>query len=270
MSGVILTDTLEVLMDKNKTEHQYNQSDIIVEIESKMQKVVTAIYMVSDLIKRSDPIRQNIRDLSVKTLSVVSNIAILSPSRARKSITDAQNYIQQLINLLQVSVSVGFVSDMNFKLITDTLYFIKDDLNKKYSQVESNTIQSRNFHNRSIQEFTLPENLFDKDISKNNSSRKEHKSNGQNNTGTIMSNTQKKTQTIPNSINENKSHKPKRREENVLAVVREKGEVSVSQVAEEFPEVSEKTIQRILVKLVDMGQLNKTGEKRWSRYTIAQ
>jgi hypothetical protein len=242
-------------------------TDILIDIQAKMQKVVTAVYMVSDLIKKTDPIRQNMRFLSVKILARVSNITTASSSKARKEITEAQSLIEQLLGLLKVSVSVGFVSDMNFKLITETLIFIKDDLNKKYASLTEESTLSKNFHNRAIEEFTLPDNLFLKDLSKGKKDIKKTQE---------MSYKTEKTQsgqyTAPKPTKQRVVSQGNKtdRDEKVYNIVSQEGEVSVSDVADKFPEVSEKTIQRILVKLVDTGRLSKTGERRWSRYSIAK
>lgn len=58
------------------------------------------------------------------------------------------------------------------------------------------------------------------------------------------------------------------REEQILNIVRKKGEVMIKDVAPSIPGVSEKTIQRELLTLVSKGLLKKTGEKRWSRYEL--
>lgn len=60
------------------------------------------------------------------------------------------------------------------------------------------------------------------------------------------------------------------REEKIITVLKEMGESSIRTIAESLPSVSEKTVQRELITLVEKGIVNKIGERRWSRYQLAQ
>ncbi len=55
----------------------------------------------------------------------------------------------------------------------------------------------------------------------------------------------------------------------ILKLVKDNHEVSIKDIANHFPELSEKTIQRELVSFTESGVLKKSGERRWSRYSIA-
>lgn len=61
----------------------------------------------------------------------------------------------------------------------------------------------------------------------------------------------------------------KDRRESVLSVIREKGSVSIKDISTLIRGVSEKTIQRELSSLVESGVVKKTGERRWSVYSLA-
>jgi hypothetical protein len=60
------------------------------------------------------------------------------------------------------------------------------------------------------------------------------------------------------------------RESKIMDVVKAKGKVSIKDISEAMPETGEKTIQRALISLVTRGVLKKEGERRWSRYALAQ
>ena len=55
----------------------------------------------------------------------------------------------------------------------------------------------------------------------------------------------------------------------ILKLIKDNREVAIKDIVAYFPDVSEKTIQRELVYLSDSGVLKKTGERRWSRYSLA-
>lgn len=56
----------------------------------------------------------------------------------------------------------------------------------------------------------------------------------------------------------------------ILSTISARGESSIKDLTDIIKGCSEKTIQRELIALVDAGSLVKTGERRWSRYSIAQ
>jgi DeoR/GlpR family transcriptional regulator of sugar metabolism len=55
----------------------------------------------------------------------------------------------------------------------------------------------------------------------------------------------------------------------ILKLVKDNREVTIKDISNHFPGVSEKTVQREIVSLTESGILKKTGERRWSRYTLA-
>lgn len=61
----------------------------------------------------------------------------------------------------------------------------------------------------------------------------------------------------------------KDRRNKILELLRVKGPSSVSDLAEHVEGCSDKTIQRELVSMLSLGLLRKTGERRWSRYSVA-
>lgn len=59
------------------------------------------------------------------------------------------------------------------------------------------------------------------------------------------------------------------RRDTIVSFIKDKGRVSIKDVASVVTDVSEKTLQRELLSLVDEGELLKVGERRWSTYEIA-
>jgi DNA-binding Lrp family transcriptional regulator len=59
------------------------------------------------------------------------------------------------------------------------------------------------------------------------------------------------------------------RRENILALIHEKGRVSIKDISSSIKNCSEKTIQRELFALIQEGVLKKEGERRWSTYLFA-
>lgn len=62
---------------------------------------------------------------------------------------------------------------------------------------------------------------------------------------------------------------PRGRQEIILSVIKDKGSAGIKDISMRMPQVSEKTIQRELQGLVASGLVLKSGERRWSTYSLA-
>jgi DNA-binding transcriptional ArsR family regulator len=60
------------------------------------------------------------------------------------------------------------------------------------------------------------------------------------------------------------------RENKIIESVKGLGKVSIKDILDAVPDIGEKTLQRALISLVSRGVLKKEGERRWSRYSLAQ
>lgn len=60
------------------------------------------------------------------------------------------------------------------------------------------------------------------------------------------------------------------RSDSVLSVLRNGHSLSIKDIVSNMPEYSEKMVQRTLAEMVAAGKIKKEGEKRWSRYSLAE
>jgi DeoR/GlpR family transcriptional regulator of sugar metabolism len=58
------------------------------------------------------------------------------------------------------------------------------------------------------------------------------------------------------------------RRQSILDVVKQKREVTIKDISSVVLDCSEKTIQRELNDLLLQGLIKKTGERRWSKYSV--
>ena len=58
------------------------------------------------------------------------------------------------------------------------------------------------------------------------------------------------------------------RRSGILGILKTSGELSIRDIAAHLPEYGEKTIQRELTSLIQGGIVKRSGEKRWSRYSL--
>lgn len=60
------------------------------------------------------------------------------------------------------------------------------------------------------------------------------------------------------------------RSERIKTVLEAKPAATIKDIAEVITDVSEKTIQRELNSLIEKGQVSRSGERRWSRYSVTK
>ncbi len=206
------------------------------------ERLVAALYLVTNHIPLGEPIRISIRVGALRILEDV--LALRNEMR-----TDSQNVlacrasIRNQISLVRVLAVAGFLSIQNTNAMIDGLdelgVFLSasqnSPLSDTFSLSQESLLDIREGHVKDI--IPIKDRISLKDIpekSDNASLRK----------GLHV------------------------REESIIAVLRSGGELGIRDIAANLPEYSEKMIQRHLVDLIGGGRVKKTGFKRWSRYSI--
>lgn len=248
-------------MDKENQISQYNSA--IQALSKRTGKFVTALYMVTNYMEDNEAIKTRLRTLGVDLVSQVSFAEKSSSFDRGVSLAEASLVLSEIETLFSIAGSVALISEMNTAILLNACADLKNAF-----EVNGSTSFGLPTIDRATGSFVITKEMLSSDVGevKENSpvrslsvnnpkptvSKKENKSEGQ-----------QKTQILkPKAVRNNRT-------EEVLKVVRLKGEVSVKDICENISDCSEKTIQRELLSLVEKGLLKKTGEKRWSRYSIA-
>lgn len=229
----------------------------------KTEKLVTALYLVSDCMETEDPIKGKIRLLGVELLSDMYRLSTFSSIEKSNEISKSLVRIYELVSLIEIAYTIGFISEMNTSIL-------KKEFLSLVSNLKSNQEKEKNFT------FTLNEKMFDlpelnvrQGLMQMESSIKDKRTSF--NTMSFMNN---KSPFATNSSNSSMSSLSDRvdRTSKILALVKTPANgqigVSIKDISLAFTDCSEKTIQRELNALVAKGQLKKTGTKRWSRYSV--
>lgn len=228
-------------------------------INKKTEKLVTALYMVTDCMEKDDALKEKLRLLGVQLLSNTYQLTLIWPDLGSKGdkIRSSLNFVYEILSFIEIANTMGYISDMNcsilkkeFNLLTDefTLHLPKEksfsfDLDEKMFEIpkEESKTEKLSFINKNSTKRT------------NNMSFINNKTNSD-----VLYNV---------SFIDHKKIKSDRMEK-VVSIVKEKGEVAIKDISLAFPECSEKTIQRELNDLIEKGQIQKIGDKRWSRYSL--
>ncbi len=250
---------------------------------TKTHKLITALYMVTDIIDINEPIRNKLRTLGTEIIS-----DIYSMSRF-----DLDNKIKETVSFLDIASAVNIISSMNCSILKKEFLEFKQSINDSMKDL---TLSVEFFGNSPLEGW--PKAGVDKFIPsspKGYSSRGELNSKGHTTIGlqkgsTLLKALSDKTlvrslgglvMSNSNKINNNNNFDilKKQRREEIIKIIKNidtnevgKKEVSIKDIVLALRslgvERGEKTIQRELISMVKDGVLNKTGEKRWTQYSL--
>lgn len=209
----------------NLNETRLNQKDI-----EKGQKIIAAIYLLTNHLPENDTIRTTLRDLSV--------------SLVNHSFTDPGEVMVQIEILFGAAVLSGLITEKNSSVV---IYEAK-----RFCEIMTGGISESQISDFFVGNETkvLEETNSIKDIKKSVHLIKE-KTQGHYNSD--MSYTKNPLSKVT-------------REDKILAFINDRKSAVIKDIIALFPDVSEKTVQRELCKLIDSGRIIKRGNKRWSIY----
>lgn len=258
---------------------------------TKTNKLITALYMVTDIIDKDEPLRNKLRTLGA---GIISDMHLPSQGRAGETASLVLGKISELMSFLDIATAVGIVSEMNSNILRKEFIELNQSIKESSSNVQATNRQinlSEFFKDSGDEneELVVPKKLFHV---KGHYPAIGHQTNstriGVQKADTLLKalNGLKAYSATPHSTTKNNTnHKhdfeqvKKERESQIINIIKIIGTGAtikdIKDTAKANPNVSmsliscgEKTLQRELVFMVQSGVLKKTGEKRWSRYFV--
>lgn len=241
-----------------------NSDDVF--LFKKGERIVAAMYMLTNLFPDSEPlkwtIRQESRNLIKDIIEITSNKTIDTYS----SIKEVQLKVTEISSYVSLSNAIGLMSNMNFTILNQELISFTNqikEISKRHKKVNED-IGGDFFEVERPREFI-------KDIKK--TKRHQNVFNKEDKSQEFKIKSNQSTQNVLNTktdkqIKVNKGLSNNDRINSIMNILKDKGKVSIKDIAQEIPEYSEKTIQRDLMNLIDKGVVEKEGERRWSQYYL--
>ncbi len=243
-----------------------NNKHIYEFANKKTEKLVTALYMVTDCMDTDDALKGKLRHLGVELLSDIYKISGTSLAEKHNHISFSISLVNEILSFVEIAHTMGYISEMNSIILKREFMILIKEL-------ETHLKNDKHFT------FTLNEQMFSLPIDRAENIKENDVFNG-------YQNTIKDKRTIFNNMsfmngktNGHIFNKPKvnthdlmvsekkERIDKILSMIKDK-EVSIKDISNSFTNCSEKTIQRELNSLVAKGQIKKIGSKRWSRYAL--
>ena len=234
---------------------------------SKTNKLVTALYMVTDIMDKAEPLRSKLRTLGI---NIVSDIKLVPDS------------INNILSLLDIAFALKMISEMNCSILKKEFLELKQFIQE--SNVQNNPVWLEEFFMESSPSPLQGEGGGEVSliIPKKTTEIGQKNSIGHGNQNSSRLGVQKGStlmKALQNVHMSNRIASPdfntlkKQRREEILKIIKTSPNgATITDIRTlatgSLVSCGEKTLQRELVSMTHDGVLEKTGEKRWSRYSL--
>lgn len=269
-----MLDEEKILKDStSKTEISLKDTMSFKLSYTKTNKLIAALYMVTDMIDTNEPLRNKLRNLGAEIISDMHSVQQKHTGHLASVILSKA---QEVLSFLEIAGAIGMISEMN-----------KNILKKEFTELQESVEGSERISGfygghssvadflESNKTFTVLNPIMDtaSSIGRTNSTRigvqKGH---------TLMKALSDRMtdmaypKHVPKEREKFDNLKTERRNEIVSIIKKSGGSSTITDIKKDAKGVlascGEKTLQRELFSMVGDGVLNKTGEKRWSRYSL--
>src|SRR3989344_5286479 len=207
------------------------------EIKQRALKITEALYRTTDVMFDGEPLKWSLRETGVDILNIVSN---LNSGSQLRDIEKLNGLIKNLFLKLELASSGTFISKVNFEVLQREYSILGD-----YAMKQEQPILLE-YRTKEITDTVSDKSILDKaEMSEEQAVVEEKK------------------------IEEKRIEPDPNRKTVIISALESKGHSSISDIASLFNgTIGEKTVQRELNALVEVGVIKKEGEKRWRRYFL--
>ena len=267
---------LKSITDFDGMNHEISQAFLC----KKAEKLATALYLITSFLSDSEPLKWNIRKEGINILTDITSFGSTTMSDTVNSVKKVMSDIEKVIALLEISATAGFMSEMNLTILREEYLSLIQTLGAKKKEGESGFVFGREFFTAretptiSFGQQEEKTSVFYKGQIKDTPpsfSRKPESmpAIGEKNFSDNLYKGHGGSSEVGKTISNPKASEDKQsRREMIISLIQEKGELSIKDITTHFSTCGEKTIQRELASLVTSNVLKKTGDRRWSRYSI--
>lgn len=225
----------------------------------KTEKIIAALYLITNLISDNEPIKRQTRKISLGLMSDMLALKRLSSSQTKQAVVGLTATISEIISLLKIASFADQISSMNYSVIQRELVLLMDSL----QSIHSETIGSGSL--------VLAQDFFNVPMSVGNPPTSPQPSPVSFPAAKVFQSTAPQAFPTKGQYRTNigvKDNLKDSRHQKMLQLLKDGKSLGIKDFAREIKDCSEKTIQRELLAMVESGVLKKTGERRWSLYSL--
>lgn len=289
------------ILDKSGTVDILKDDQFLLFLFKKTERITAALYVVTGLFSDSEPLKWGIRGSCTDMLRHTLSFKEGQGSGSKERLSGVRAEMVHLLSLIDIAYVADLLSAMNFSIIKKELDAVRGVIEGKGrggSTLLHQAIFDEHF-------FGIPQDLFpetDKERTESVSvAERTRSSDGEGNlVGTLsaferLKHEQKDTHKGHGGVRGNVLYKRTARQtttgghvvsdksdshtsggqtkderiKQILSILSSKNVAMIKDFSSVIVGCSEKTIQRLLIELVQSGVLKREGDRRWSRYSIS-
>jgi len=244
-TGVGRSEFDDFVLDKSIFSNIFEKDIQRVYLYKKSERLAKALYLILPAFKDAPALRDRVHRISIELIDA----SILTPLASRDALSRA---LLALSSVLSIARAAGLLSPMNAELISREAHLLL----KEAAVYEEPKLSFEDAPSLAVLSRSAPTS---RQLPRPSAPRRDHSQ-------------------APRPARESASETPKasdsaeksNRREAILSVLRSKGPSFIKDISTVIRDVSEKTIQRELQALVLDGKVSKTGERRWTSYTLTE
>lgn len=232
----------------------FSAEDYLLYIFKKTEKITSALYLISGLLKDEEPMKWELRDKGMDLVGSSFMASSTVPGDKNVMIQTLFSSALETISLLNIAKLSNLISPMNHKLLVAEIDNVLGLLRDKLASSAENA------------GYVLSEEFFRTPSMFGSGFKSDNRSNRNNSYDGNGSEKQVKTTVSKGHVDvvEKKSH----RQDAIVTILKGQSNLTIKDFVKVIKDCSEKTIQRDLIELVDRGIVKKEGERRWSKYSL--
>lgn len=230
----------------------------LVFIFKKFERILNAIYLLTNHIDNGEVIKNKIRECAIQTLLDISKSVNFDEDLKKRAIQESLTGIINLQSLLETMAISGLIKEQSYLLVFKELEDVFKVIFDRVKGDENSHLLRDDFFN------IVPPGVNDfkrQDFTKDTNDKKQSDIQIDNNFSPLNNKESKETFKIKDlEISDRRSR--------IISFFNEKDKLTLKDVAVLLPSYGEKTLQRELLHLVSIGVLGREGKKRWTQYFL--
>lgn len=261
----------EITQPNNSVSYKISNSKVFLGVLKKADRLAAALYILSNLFSDKEPLKWELRD-SVLTISKDINKARSTNSDVllRKLYFE----IDMILRMLCIAQIGGLVSQMNFSIFKkeiEEMQAVVHKCNESDNLSEDVSFEDTFFTEKEVtaKDDNDKMSVLYKKIPRNNEYNKTEIQENELLNQKLVNNKQTSDAPFISTTNTTGAILRNERRDKILRFLNNKRDATIKDIASNFSDCSDKTIQRELNTLIKNNLVVRSGKRRWSRYSVA-
>lgn len=245
-----------------------NTNAIVIKRQIQIEAISKAVYLVTDLFDADEPLRLGLRKTAVE--------AVYSFDKGQ-----TMEALQRLYSMIRIAKDIQLISEMNARLLMNAIESLRARPEDRPVVDITSVLEAGNAEIPTVRDEKIENEVRQiSQVYRPTAATQQQTPNVQNSfQKTQESEPDKDIKEVRNVERDREVVKDRpvaqpagmdigSRRKKILEIVRAKGQVTINEFIDAIQGCSSKTIQRELTSLVLSGTLKKSGERRWSKYSL--